>query len=178
MVVFEAKQFCKKCNKETIHRINPEQKNKSCNNCCEVFPIISDTIEYCMRYLREINPDICSTCSASNKLYGECYSYVKDIKVMKEELNAYKLLLKNSFFIALNANDFFGWACADVVELDICDLSWVIPIVQKYKDEGIGAVMSYIRKCEPLKPYQTEKFKQAYNELEELSPKVFSEEKV
>ena len=105
----------------------------------------------------------------------ECCDYVKEIN---EELAAYKLLLDSAHMILLNANDFFGWACADAVELDVTDLSWVIPIVKKYGVEGVEACMTYIRQCFPVKEIRTERFEKAYDEIEELKPKVYSEEKV
>jgi len=59
---------------------------------------------------------------------------------------------------SLNANDFFGYACADAVELDTVDLSWVIPIVKKYGVEGVEACMSYIRQCFSVREIRTERF--------------------
>ena len=94
---------------------------------------------------------------------------------LKSELAAYKLLLDSAHMILLNANDFFGWACADAVELDVTDLSWVIPIVKKYGDDGVSACMHYVRQQLPLQKYLTEEEHKAYKELEELKPKVYSE---
>ena len=145
---------------------------------------------YCKKYLREINLDVCATCSVSNKPFGKCGSYIQEkenmckecgqeccdyVKEINAELDAYKLLLDSAHMILLNANDFFGYACADAVELDTSDLNWVIPIVQKYGDDGIAATMSYIRKCKPIEPRIDEKFEQAYKEIKELKPKVWSE---
>ena len=93
----------------------------------------------------------------------------------KEELEAFKLLLKYAFAVTLNANDFFGFACADAVEMDTADFSWALPIIVKYKDDGVNAVMSYIAKCKPLEEYQTPEFKQAAEEITKLNPKVYSE---
>ena len=84
-------------------------------------------------------------------------------------------LIKGSFGIALNANDFFAYACADMVILDERDLVWVLPIFQKYSWTGIYACMAYIAKQMPIKPYITEKFESVYKELELLNPEVFSE---
>jgi NADH:ubiquinone oxidoreductase subunit E len=94
---------------------------------------------------------------------------------MTDELNALKLIFDYSFWVALNANDFFNYACADCVKLDSEDLEWIVPIVEKYGKDGIHAVMSYIREAQPLKPYVTDKFKQALKELELLNPTIYSE---
>lgn len=74
-------------------------------------------------------------------------------------------LLDNAFTIEMNANDFFGYACADSVRIDIVDLEWVIPIVEKYPNDGINAVMSFIREQFPLPTYQTKNFKLALDEI-------------
>jgi hypothetical protein len=92
------------------------------------------------------------------------------------ELEAYKELMEWTQWLTLNANDFFGFACADAVEVDPLDLEWIIPIIQKYKGDGVAAVMSFIRKCKPLKSHHTKEFKKAYKELEKLNPQIFSED--
>ena len=89
-----------------------------------------------------------------------------------EDLRA---ILKGSFGIAMNANDFFDYACADVVLIDARDLEWVIPIYKKYSWKGIDACMSYIAKQMPIKPHITKEFEEAYAEIEKLNPKVHSE---
>lgn len=86
-----------------------------------------------------------------------------------------KNILKYSFGILLNANDFFGCACADAVLLDANDIEWAALIVDKYGIDGVNAVMSFIRKEKPLPSYQTDKFEQAYKELEYLNPDVWSD---
>ena len=93
----------------------------------------------------------------------------------KEREEALQILLKYSFSITLNANDFFGFAVADAVELDVADLKWALPFIVKYKDDGVNAVMSYVAQCKPLKEYQTKEFKQALKEITKLEPRVFSE---
>jgi len=122
------------------------------------------------------------TCPEHKEYYTGCTSCQHDCidenEELKSELSAYKLLLDSAHMILLNANDFFGWACADAVELDVTDLSWVIPIVKKYGVEGVEACMTYIRQCFPVKEIRTERFEKAYDEIEELKPKVYSEEKV
>jgi hypothetical protein len=96
-------------------------------------------------------------------------------KVVDSRLEAYRSLMNCSHYILLNANDFFGYSCADAVELDTEDLTWALPIIEKYYIDGVYAVMSYIRKQKPLKEYRTKEFKQADKDIKKLKPKVWSE---
>lgn len=41
-------------------------------------------------------------------------------------------MVKGSFGIALNANDFFNYACADSVQIEYDDFHWAMPIIRKY----------------------------------------------
>jgi len=93
----------------------------------------------------------------------------------KQKEDAKLLLFHSSFGITLNANDFFQYACADSLEIDAGDYEWIIPIVVKYGDPGIHAVMSYIADTMPIKEWQTERFKAALQEIKELNPEVESE---
>lgn len=87
---------------------------------------------------------------------------------------ALKLILDSSFYLSINANDFFAYATADAVELCPIDLKWVLPIVEKYEKDGLYAVMSYIEDCLPLQEYQSKKFFQILNELKTLQPPIYS----
>jgi len=84
-------------------------------------------------------------------------------------------LVNGSFGIAINANDFFNYACGDMVIIDALDLKWVLPIFAKYKWKGIDACMSYIAKQMPIKPHITKEFEEAYAEIEKINPTVHSE---
>ena len=103
---------------------------------------------------------------------------MRKLIIEKEDLSnlvVIKKIVDSSFFIVLNANDFFGYACSDSVQIDTDDLHWIIPIVKKYPKYGLDACMAYIAKQLPIKPYLTEEFKKAYLELEKLKPEVLSE---
>lgn len=84
-------------------------------------------------------------------------------------------LIKGSFGIAMNANDFFNYACADMVLIDAQDLEWVLPIYKKYSWKGVDACMAFIAKQMPIKPHITKEFEEAYAEIEKINPKVNSE---
>jgi hypothetical protein len=92
------------------------------------------------------------------------------------EAEGIKELLNSSFYLYLNANDFFQAACADMVVFSPYDTHWAAPIAAKYKQDGVNAIMSYIRKQQPLGPYHTAAFKAAYDELVALNPVVDSED--
>ena len=84
-------------------------------------------------------------------------------------------IIKGSFGIAMNANDFFDYACAESVTIDAKDLEWVLPIYKKYSWRGIDACMAYIAKRMPIKPHITKEFEEAYEEIKKMNPKVHSE---
>ena len=85
-----------------------------------------------------------------------------------------KCILENTFHLSLNANDFFGYACAEAVELDVIDLKWVIPITVKYGQDGLNACMSYIEDSLPIDERRGGNFENALRELRELKPIIYS----
>lgn len=90
----------------------------------------------------------------------------------KTDLNE---LVKNSFGIAMNANDFFAYAAADSVIIDYEDLKWVLPIFKKYGGPGIHACMAYIAKKQPIDPWVNDEYKAAFAAIEQIKPEVYSE---
>ena len=90
-------------------------------------------------------------------------------------MNPYKRLLHSAFTIELNANDFFAYACAWSLTVYEQDVFWMIPIIEKYEDDGINACMAYIQNQEPIKPWHTDKFKEAIEELKALKPEVLGD---
>ena len=83
--------------------------------------------------------------------------------------------IKGSFGIALNANDFFAYACADMLLLEYGDFHWAMPIISKYGYEGEKAVMSKVANTLPIKPHITDRFKQALDEINSQEIEVVSE---
>lgn len=83
-------------------------------------------------------------------------------------------LIKGSFGIAMNANDFFNYASPDMVLIDAQDLEWVLPIYKKYSWKGVDACMAYIAKKMPIKPHITKEFEEAYAEIKKMKPEVHS----
>lgn len=86
-----------------------------------------------------------------------------------------KIILDQTLNLCINVNDFFGYACADAVEIDPLDLDWIVPVVEKYKKPGFNACLCYIRKQLCLEKYQTEKLFEALFYIGQLNPKVMSE---
>jgi len=100
---------------------------------------------------------------------------IKEKKIYGASADSVAKILGSAFSITVNANDFFAYCCADAVEIDVDDLYWIGPIVEKYGNEGLNACMSFIRKQKPIKPYITKNFKKALKELEKLNPEICSE---
>lgn len=92
---------------------------------------------------------------------------------MIENINQY--MLSSCFTLVLNASDFFQPATACGVSLSQCDFCWAFPFIKEWGDEGLHAVMAYITKHPPIKPYQTPRYLEAYAALCLLEPEVFSE---
>jgi hypothetical protein len=88
------------------------------------------------------------------------------------ERMAVKTLLDNCFCVVLNANDFFGYACADAQQIDAPDLAWVLPIITAHGLAGLDAVMSHIAKRDPIKEHMTPEFLAARISIQEVSPNV------
>ena len=76
--------------------------------------------------------------------------------------------LGTSFGIYMNANDFFGYAIASGVVIDIDDVPKVLPIFKKYGMDGYNAIMSFIEDTSPLDNYKTEGFNKAMEELKAI----------
>jgi hypothetical protein len=91
---------------------------------------------------------------------------------MIDDINEY--MLNSSMAIVLNASDFFNYACADAVTLDQWDFEWAFPFIKEWGDEGVNAVMAYVRGAEPIKPWQTPRYLEAYAALVALAPEVNS----
>lgn len=93
---------------------------------------------------------------------------------MKKTL--WKFLSENAFSVTLNANDTFGWACADSVDVDLYDVPKLQEIEEKYGHCGVIAFMAKVRGYDPIEPRRTEKYWAAkkelksYTLLEDLSP--------
>jgi len=84
------------------------------------------------------------------------------------------LLVRNSFSITINANDFFGWATSDEIEIGMENYSWVCDIIDAHGNPGLNAAMAYIAERMPMKEHISPEFMTAYCTLIKLKPKVYS----
>ena len=73
---------------------------------------------------------------------------------MSEEKNelkkAVKILIEGSHYFALNMNDTFAYACADVEEMVPEEFEKIIPIIAKYGHDALTAYAAYKRHTEPI----------------------------
>lgn len=86
----------------------------------------------------------------------------------------WKVIEESMFHITLNANDFFGYACADAVELCSVDFRWVFPLIDEFGHDGLSAAMAYIEDCQPIEERITEDFKLAFEKIKNRKPLIFS----
>lgn len=66
-------------------------------------------------------------------------------------VTALDFIIANSFSVTLNANDFFGYACADAVEVEIPEMEKLIQMAMAHGNAGIYAFMAWHEGCEPIK---------------------------
>lgn len=100
---------------------------------------------------------------------------MENIDYVKEYSEEITRLLRGDFGIALNANDFFCYASADMVLVDYRDFGWVLPIYRKFGQPGLDACLSHIAGRDPIEPYLTDEFYKARAAIKELNPDVKSE---
>lgn len=79
----------------------------------------------------------------------------------------FKFLDKYAFYIELNANDTFGYACSDGQTIDIQELPGLIELEKLFSYHGVTAFMAVKRGCEPIGPHITKEYKEARKYIEE-----------
>jgi len=102
----------------------------------------------------------------------------KTIMAENKEMNtvdAVNTLHRSMFHASFNANDFFWYASAAMVQIAEEDFHWIIEHIEKYGNEGMESAMAYIQNHEPIPPYRTDKFNLAMGELVERKQEVFSD---
>jgi len=77
----------------------------------------------------------------------------------------WKFLSDYSHGITLNANDTFGWGCAESCEVDILDIPKLRQMETKYGYEGVLAFMAKVKKEDPLSQLVNARYKAAKKEL-------------
>lgn len=92
------------------------------------------------------------------------------IKQLASENSTVNFLYEHAFSITLNANDTFGWACADSVSIAIEDLPKLFEVEKLYGSDGVTAFMSLVADCNVIDPLNTEKYKQAKEYLKDYKP--------
>jgi hypothetical protein len=72
----------------------------------------------------------------------------------------------------MNANDFFHYACAQMVTIDRDDIWWVVEHIEKHGDRGVDSAIAYIQNSEPIPPHRTDGFNKAIKELVDRKQEV------
>lgn len=86
-------------------------------------------------------------------------------KIFGLDVDSLKTILSFTNEIELNANDFFDYATACSVFVDIYDLIKYNDVIKKYGNSGIHAIMAHQEKAKPIKEYLTKDYLNAFNEL-------------
>lgn len=71
------------------------------------------------------------------------------------------LLHGHVFYIVLNANDTFGYACADSVTMEADGIPLLAECFRRWGSDGVTALMAELRNEDPIKPWINEKYLEA-----------------
>jgi len=97
-------------------------------------------------------------------------STAEPIKELAQVSKVAEFLYKNAFTFTLNANDTFGWACADAVDVAITDLPKLLEMDEKFGNDGICAFMALIREEDVMPEAQGDNYKAAVAYLKDYLP--------
>ena len=73
-----------------------------------------------------------------------------DEKKELEELRWLNCFLSKQFYVTLNMNDTFGWACADTEDMPVWDIKKFLPVFMKYKHDATNAYAAVKRGCDVM----------------------------
>ena len=92
------------------------------------------------------------------------------IKKLAADNKAVGVLYDLANTISLNANDTFGYACAESVDIMIEDLPMLLEVQEKFGYDGVNAFMALVTEQEVLKELQSEKYFEAAEYLHDYEP--------
>lgn len=96
-------------------------------------------------------------------------SLTKDPLFTREK--ACEMILNDAFGVVLNANDFFGYACADAVQVDFLEHGEkLIDMVRRFGGDGSSAFMAWHERAEPIPPHRTDGYREAREYLPGVRP--------
>ena len=92
------------------------------------------------------------------------------IKTLGTQDKLVQFLIDYAFHITFNANDLFGWACADAVDVAIEDLPKALEMEKLYVSDGVFALLALIDGSNVQEPCNNEKYKAAQEYLKDYRP--------
>jgi hypothetical protein len=92
------------------------------------------------------------------------------VKKLAAENKIVEFLHDHAFHITFNANDLFGWACADSVDVAIEDLPKMLEVYKLFGSAGLDALLALIDQSEVQEPLNTDKYKEAKEYLKDYRP--------
>lgn len=95
------------------------------------------------------------------------------IKALSASNEIVDLLYGNANLIVLNANDTFGWGCADAVEIMVEDLPKLLEVKKLYGNDGINAFMALVRREDVMDECQNKTYWEAKKFLKDYRPCVW-----
>lgn len=89
------------------------------------------------------------------------------------ELRAFKnMVLEGGFWLVVNMNDTFGYACADAEEVPVEDLVHIRPLYQQYGPDALNAYSSVKRKVDVLKELRSPGYYDAKEKIQMLKATI------
>ena len=73
----------------------------------------------------------------------------------------HRFLEDYAFTVALNANDTFGYACAEAIDVDIDELPGIIELEEKFGYSGVNAFMAIKSNQDVIPPVRDENYIEA-----------------
>ena len=74
-------------------------------------------------------------------------------------------ILDSCFSVTVNANDTFGYACAESHTFNLFGICVLKHIYNLYGQDGITALMAYEQECNPIEELQTPEYHNACSEI-------------
>jgi hypothetical protein len=148
--------LCGDQKEERLENSLPEKLQELLSNLTRNLKDGSLSVQQDKLTLEERQQIIKDTCQATEKLAATCPTV--------------KFLSDHAFRISLNANDTFGYACAEAVEVAVEDLPKLLEVEKLFGADGVTAFMSVVEKAPVLKELQTEGYLKALEHLKDYRP--------
>lgn len=88
-----------------------------------------------------------------------------------DRLKALETVLNGAFYITLNMNDTFAFACADYEDMSVSDFDLMASVIAKYGQDALTAYVAVKRGQEPISckcDHKNERYQAAKGEIQKI----------